>query len=170
VPIEPSPLPRRGPRAALAAGAIAALALIVAAPWTAHRGYWIAPFLYAIFDPVCHQIAQRSFHLWGEPLAVCHRCAGLYLGFALGVMIWPAFPTTAARLLAKPRAILLFSIPLATDAVLFAGVNTAASRFTSGIVAAFPIALLAHVAVAQLSVRGVGAHDEATTYGNGARA
>jgi uncharacterized membrane protein len=129
------------------------LALVLAAPWAAHRGLWITPLLYAVFDPVCHQIGERSFQLWGEPLAVCHRCTGLYLGFALGIAIWPALPRTAERLLARPRAIVLFAIPLAIDAVVLAASNTAASRFATGLIAAFPVALFALAAAAQLARR-----------------
>jgi uncharacterized membrane protein len=140
---------RRGPRACLMAVCAVGLGLVAAAPWAAQQGSWLAPLLYAIFEPVCHQIAERSFHLWGEPLAVCHRCSGLYLGFALGIALWPAFPAAADRLLARPRAILLFTIPLALDALAFA--NTPASRFTTGLVSAFPIALFALAAIAQLA-------------------
>jgi len=141
-------LPRGRPRAWLTLAFVGGLGLVVAAPWLAHRGSWLAPLLYAIFEPVCHQIAERSFHLWHEPLAVCHRCTGLYLGFVLGIAIWPSFPTAASRLLARPRVILLFAAPLAIDALLIA--NTAASRFVTGLVAAFPVALLALAAVDQL--------------------
>ena len=38
-----------------------------------------------VFAPVCHQIGERSFSLLGAPLAVCARCAGLYLGGVLGL-------------------------------------------------------------------------------------
>jgi uncharacterized membrane protein len=148
MPLDPPP---RGLRACLVAACALVLGLVVAAPWAAHRGSWVAPFVYAIFDPVCHQIAERSFHLWHEPMAVCHRCTGLYLGFAIGIALWPAFPTVARRLLERPRAIVLFAIPLAIDAVLFA--NTPVTRFATGLIAAFPVALLPHVALADLARR-----------------
>ncbi len=141
--------PRRGPWACLVAACILGLGLVLAAPWATDRGSWIAPLLYAIFDPVCHQIPERSFHLWHQPLAVCHRCTGLYLGFALGILAWPALERAAARLLERPRTIVLFSIPLAIDAMLLA--NTAASRFATGLIAAFPVALLVLAAVADLT-------------------
>jgi uncharacterized membrane protein len=146
------------PQAALGRGAartwltlafLAGCGLVVAAPWLGHRDSWLAPLLYTLFDPVCHQIPERSFHLWHEPFAVCHRCTGLYLGFALGIAVWPAFPAAAGRLLARPRAILLFAVPLAIDALLIA--NTASSRFMTGLVASFPVALFALAAVAQLA-------------------
>jgi len=139
----------RAARAALVAVCAVGLGLVIAAPWAAHRGSWIAPFLYAVFDPVCHQIPERSFHFWHHPLAVCHRCTGLYLGFTLGAVLWPAFPRAAARLLARPRSILLFAIPLAIDAVVL--VNTPASRFATGLVAGAPVALLALAAVEQIA-------------------
>lgn len=142
----------RALHASLVAVFAAGLGLVAAAPWAAHRGGWAAPLLYAVFDPVCHQIAERSFHLWNEPLAVCHRCTGLYLGFTLGILIWPFLPrAAAARLLGRPRWILAFSAPLAIDVLLVA--NSAGSRVLTGLVAAFPVALLALAAAAQLAAK-----------------
>jgi uncharacterized membrane protein len=149
VPLDNRLLRRGAPRTWLTLGFLAGLGLVVAAPWLAHRGSWLGPLLYSLFDPVCHQLPERSFHLWHEPFAVCHRCTGLYLGFTLGIALWPSFPGAAARLLARPRAILLFAAPLAIDALLIA--NTAASRFVTGLVASFPVALFALAAVAQIA-------------------
>jgi uncharacterized membrane protein len=146
-----TPIARGGLETSLALASFAGLSLLAAAPWAAHDGVWFAPLLYALFDPVCHQLPERSFHLWSEPLAVCHRCSGLYLGFALGVAIWPSFPAAARRLLARPRHIVAFAAPLAIDAVLLA--NTATSRFATGLLAAFPVALLALAALSQLGGR-----------------
>lgn len=48
------------------------------------------------FAPVCHQLADRSPHLEGTQLAVCHRCFGAYVGLFIGsvtylfVRKWPA--------------------------------------------------------------------------------
>ena len=137
MPLDNQWLPRGAPRAWLTLVFLAGLTLVVAAPWLAHRGSFIAALLYTLFDPVCHQIPERSFHLWHEPFAVCHRCTGLYLGFSLGIALWPAFPAPAGRLLARPRVILLFAIPLAIDALLIT--NTASSRFLTGLVASFPV-------------------------------
>jgi uncharacterized membrane protein len=41
------------------------------------------------FSFVCHQIPERSFHLWGVPMAVCSRCSGVYVGFLVGVLLFP---------------------------------------------------------------------------------
>lgn len=132
----------------LAGGCALGLSLVALAPFAAHRGLATADLLYRAFDPVCHQLAARSFHLWGEPLAVCHRCTGLYLGFLLGVVLWPRLARAGRRLLAAPRWILLFFAPMAIDVALLG--NVPASRFLTGLLAAFPVALLALAALAQL--------------------
>jgi len=60
---------------------------------------------------VCHQRDERSFHLQGEPLAVCGRCTGLYLAGALGAL---AAWFGRARLPASTRRlILLAAVPTA---------------------------------------------------------
>lgn len=55
-----------------------------AAPLLAAQGRIEALVLYAAFSPFCHQYDDRSWHLLGEPLAVCIRCLGVYFGAALG--------------------------------------------------------------------------------------
>lgn len=124
------------------------LALIVAAPFTTAQGRAGGGGLYWIFHSICHQIPERSFHLAGEPFGVCHRCTGLYVGFSLGILLWPQLRTSAGRLLANPRWILAFFAPLAVDWAIT--VNVAASRFLTGLVAAFPVALFCLVALAQI--------------------
>ncbi len=119
------------------------MALVFAPPFAgsyAHVVRWL-------LEPVCHQIPARSFHVLGEPIAVCHRCTGLYVGFAVGVLVWPWLPTLAARLAANPRWVAVFLVPLAIDWAVV--VNTPATRFVTGLVAAFPVALLPLVAFTQ---------------------
>lgn len=41
---------------------------------------------HAIGYAVCHQIPARSFHLGGQPLPLCARCTGIYLGTLLGIV------------------------------------------------------------------------------------
>jgi uncharacterized membrane protein len=77
--------------AVILSGTAAWCALIVLAPAaTASAGF--VPFggvLYAFFSPLCHQIDTRSFHLFGEPLAVCGRCSAIYFGFLSGTIAYP---------------------------------------------------------------------------------
>jgi uncharacterized membrane protein len=42
----------------------------------------MAGVAYAVGSMVCHQIASRSFHLGSAQMAVCARCAGIYVGLA----------------------------------------------------------------------------------------
>jgi uncharacterized membrane protein len=60
---------------------------VVLAPWLiAHDlvlGYWLR----FIYRPGCHQIADRCLDLGFGPMAVCARCAGLYLGGTLA-LVW----------------------------------------------------------------------------------
>jgi len=70
---------------ALASAATVWCAAIVAPPLMHASGYHaFAVFLRALFAPLCHQIAARSFLIGGEPLSVCARCTGIYAGFLLG--------------------------------------------------------------------------------------
>ena len=124
------------------------LALVVAPALLAAAGWAHADVLHWLLHPVCHQIPARSFHVLGEPLAACARCTGLYVGFTLGVAAWPHLPRLADALAARPRWILAFMAPLAVDLMV---ANTAATRFVTGFVAAFPCALLPLLAIADLT-------------------
>ena len=41
------------------------------------------------FSYICHQQADRSFHVLGEQFAVCSRCFGVYFGLLLGFAVYP---------------------------------------------------------------------------------
>jgi uncharacterized membrane protein len=108
-------------------------AMIWGAP-AARAGGWagLSTVLYQAFHPVCHQMPERSFHFEGYPLAVCARCAGLYAGALLGLLLYTlARPLT--RTDAPPRAWVIWSaLPTTIDFLL--GVtglweNTHWSRF-----------------------------------------
>jgi uncharacterized membrane protein len=90
--------------------------LIVAAPLALARGHsFTALLIYQGFGYLCHQISERSFHLDGHPLAVCARCAGLYAGFAVGVIVYPL--ARSLRQLETPRRVWLFvaAVPTLID-------------------------------------------------------
>jgi hypothetical protein len=65
------------------AAALPLSAYVVAAPHAAFPVALIATAAYAAGSIVCHQLPQRSFHLWGVQLPVCARCTGIYIGAAL---------------------------------------------------------------------------------------
>ena len=60
------------------------LALVTASPVAPLP---LAAAAYAIGGTVCHQIAERSFHIAGAQLAVCARCSGIYAG-AVAAFVW----------------------------------------------------------------------------------
>lgn len=59
-------------------------------------GIFLAPLLYSLDLPArllysvwalnCHQIPERSFLLFGFPLAVCARCTGFYCGLLISLV------------------------------------------------------------------------------------
>ena len=131
-------------RAAPLLACLAVLATVAAAAPLAAAGWPYAELLRWPFSLVCHQEPDRSFHWLGWPLAVCHRCAGLYLGFALGVAAWPHLPAGVRRMATRPAWLATCLALLALDWAL---PNSAASRFATGLLAALPVGLLAHSAL-----------------------
>lgn len=111
--------------------------LIVAAPLLLALGWPLpAAGIYLFFSPVCHQQPDRSYILLGYPLAVCHRCSGIYLGLLTGC----AIPFSVWRIYCSPsrlRALALAgAVPLLLDALLpVSGIwnGTPISRFVTGL-------------------------------------
>ncbi|MCA9605539.1 MAG: DUF2085 domain-containing protein [Myxococcales bacterium] len=50
-----------------------------------------------IFSGLCHQDPARSFAIDGHPMAVCHRCTGIYFGLAAGALAALAFLPDPSR-------------------------------------------------------------------------
>jgi len=64
--------------------AIAALAV----PYFVTHGFLVIAFgLERGFALVCHQRPERSFWMFGAPVAVCARCLGIYIGAAIGLLL-----------------------------------------------------------------------------------
>jgi uncharacterized membrane protein len=107
-----------------------------------------ASVLYLVFSRICHQIPERSFMISQHPLAVCHRCFGIYFGLFLGSVIENHFVHRSPQV--RRFWILAAGIPLMLDALLpFAGLWTSnsLSRFFTGF-------LLGNL-ISPLLVRGV---------------
>ena len=69
----------------VAAGLLAAAALAV--PYFIAHGFVVGVALERGFALVCHQRPERSFWIFGAPVAVCARCLGIYLGAAAGLLL-----------------------------------------------------------------------------------
>ena len=119
-----------------AAIAIAILAAIIGAPLLQSSGHPAFAFkIYRAFSFVCHQIPDRSFHLYGNQFAVCSRCTGIYAGIGLATLAYPL--TRSLKRTNTPRLIWLFvaAAPLAIDWSLgYFSIweNNHVSRFATG--------------------------------------
>jgi uncharacterized membrane protein len=98
------------------AGIVVWLSAIFLAPYLRNIGSAPAPYLYGCFAPFCHQIAERSFRLFGQPLAVCARCIGIYAGFLAGAAAYPRIRGFSRLRLPDTRLFLALSVPIAADA------------------------------------------------------
>src|SRR5262245_12518690 len=76
--------------AALMSLSIVWAALILAAPWLTAKGHFLASaVIYKGFSAVCHQTPERSFYFHGRQMGVCSRCASIYAGFIIGLLLYP---------------------------------------------------------------------------------
>jgi uncharacterized membrane protein len=81
-------------------------------------GWGESPFvggIYQTFHPICHQLDDRSLHLFGCKCAVCLRCSAVYFGFFAGVLLYPW-----VRQLSRPVApgrwfVIAASLPMLLD-------------------------------------------------------
>jgi uncharacterized membrane protein len=108
--------------------------MIFAAPiLAAHSFHFLPAAIYLFFSRICHQIPERSFFISGHPLAVCHRCSGIYFGLFAGSLI---IIHSLHRLPERRRNwIIAAIIPLFIDALLpYSGFweSTPASRIITG--------------------------------------
>lgn len=111
------------------------LMLIFVAPLLYTAELAASIWLYQFFEPICHQIADRSFVFMGAALPVCARCLGLYTGFWIGLLVLPKARFLTSRLERRPRLIIFFSIPLIIDLITS---NTHWTRLASGLLASLP--------------------------------
>jgi uncharacterized membrane protein len=112
------------------------MGLIIAAPLALARGRSVlALAIYRTFSGACHQIPERSFYLDGHPLAVCARCTGIYLGFAVAVLLYPLVRSLGRTDAPARRWLLIALAPTLIDFALgFSGLwqNTHFTRSLTG--------------------------------------
>lgn len=115
----------------LSAGLTVLLVLAALPPFVpSGAGEWIMK----AFAPVCHQLADRSFHVDGVQMAVCHRCLGAYGGLLVGSILFLIVAREPKSL--RPLAVLIIAtLPGVVDwsgDVLGMWVNTPTSRVLTG--------------------------------------
>lgn len=108
-----------------------------------------------VFDPFCHQIAERSLHIQGVQLAVCHRCYGILIGLVVGPVIALIFRAWSGE---NARIFVIASLlPLTLDwglSVLNIWHDTAGSRFFTGAIFGMVAGVLVSRAMAWRKMRG----------------
>lgn len=119
--------------AACAGAAFVALAL--APPFLSpEAGGWVRH----AFSAVCHQIPSRTPHIDGGAIALCHRCTGIAVGFAVGLLLVPLLGADRQRATARSaqgRWLLIAVVPTALDWLVGAvglWTNTPLSRTLTG--------------------------------------
>ncbi|MBN2469139.1 MAG: DUF2085 domain-containing protein [Anaerolineae bacterium] len=98
---------------------VALTALVLALWWLGTPG-GLSAKPDAIGYAICHQIAERSFHVDGHPLPLCARCTGIYLGVMIGFGVLLVGGRGKAALFPPRRVIVvmaLFVIVLGLDGV-----------------------------------------------------
>jgi uncharacterized membrane protein len=85
---------------------------VVLAPWLSAHDSILGSWLRLVYRPGCHQITDRCLDLGFGPLAVCARCAGLYLGGLLG-LLWTTTWNRASR--PRPMWLVVVAAPTVID-------------------------------------------------------
>jgi uncharacterized membrane protein len=98
-------------RAAFIAASVAWAVLLVAAPFLAscpHASTLASALIvgvYGIGSLICHQLPERSYHLWAAQMPVCARCTGIYVGAVLGALGARPLRVLGARAFQPPLAL-----------------------------------------------------------------
>ena len=82
------------------------------APWLTAHDSVLGGWMRLVYRPGCHQIADRCLDFGFGPMAVCARCAGLYIGGCLG-LLWTLIRNTPTR--PRPLWLAAFAIPTVLD-------------------------------------------------------
>jgi len=91
-------------------------------PDAASLVYGFAVLTYGVGHLVCHQLPERSFHLWGAALPVCARCSGIYVGAAVASVVFGVAPgrlSSEARSAKEARLVLLTALLPSAATLLF---------------------------------------------------
>ena len=90
--------------------------LIFVAPVAAAGGHpAMAEVIYHAFGVFCHQRPDRSYFIEGQKLAVCSRCTGLYVAFAVTLLLYPLVRSLRNNVNPPRHYLILAAIPLGID-------------------------------------------------------
>jgi uncharacterized membrane protein len=120
----------------VALGAVGTLAVLAVLP--PFLGGEPGALVRGAFSTVCHQLPDRTPHLDGAPIALCHRCSGILAGLLVGLVLAPSCGPGLLRRIACSSQVgwlLAAGVPTALDwglGVLGLWANTPASRLATG--------------------------------------
>jgi uncharacterized membrane protein len=128
--------------------------LIILAPAVKYGGLeTLSNVIYKFFSVLCHQMPERSFHLFGHQFAVCSRCFGVYFGLVFGFLVYPLF-RKIEETEPFPRYWLFLSlVPIGVDwslGVFGIWENTHLSRFLTGLILGTACAVFIIPAIVEL--------------------
>lgn len=130
-------------------GVLAALAALVL--FSLGGGLWGGEatgrhWTHNLFQGICHQIPERSFHLNDMPMAVNSRCFGIFAGLFAA---WAAIPFLTRRLSGNPWPARILLVAVVLQILDYSGnlmqlwENTNNSRFLLGFILGVPASLTA---------------------------
>jgi len=94
-------------------GGLAIIALATLPPFVRPD---VRSVLMAAFSGVCHQLPARSPHVDGVSLAVCFRCYGIYWGFPVAAVLYPAIHRMLGAVDRRAPLVLALSlVPIGID-------------------------------------------------------
>ncbi len=88
---------------------------IILAPFLASSSSPLSGVVYQFFHPICHQLPERSFYLFGEKLAVCSRCSSVYFSFLLVAALYPFVRSLTTPAIPHRHWLLLAMLPMLID-------------------------------------------------------
>ena len=94
---------------------------ILIAPWLLEAGGIFSKWgrvVYGASHGLCHQDPDRSYHWRGIQLAVCHRCAGIYAGAMVGIIVYPFTRYFRKGIFPSTLTLLIFATPVLIDLFL----------------------------------------------------
>lgn len=96
----------------LLAFVLAAMPFVI--PFLASQGYaGFASWLHMTFGLMCHQMPERSFTIFGEQMALCHRMTAIYVASFIGGIGYAIVRDRLPPL--SFRALAIMSAPMAID-------------------------------------------------------
>jgi uncharacterized membrane protein len=70
------------------------------------------------FSRVCHQLDDRSIHVFGQKFGVCIRCTSIYFSFLAGLIVYPFIRPLDSANPPGRRWLILAVAPMVLDALL----------------------------------------------------